>query len=106
MVCLGLFFGCKHSRSAKDYVLSALVIIAILFGLRIICYAISRLLKNNRHSHGDRNLNITGLEMQPAASPATGYAHRICLRRALPESKFLSLAGEGHASFVAQHVPS
>uniref|UniRef100_A0A2C9W267 Uncharacterized protein n=1 Tax=Manihot esculenta TaxID=3983 RepID=A0A2C9W267_MANES len=57
MVCLGVLFGCKHSRSITDYVLSALVIIAILFCLRIFCYTIYRLLKKD-------DLQDHGMEMQ------------------------------------------
>ena len=79
MVCLGVVFGCKGSRSVKDYVLSALVIIAILFGLRILCYIVYRLLKREDidHGGGDENSN-DGLEMQPQNA---SHAHRICLRR-------------------------
>ncbi|XVF24943.1 hypothetical protein REPUB_Repub13aG0171200 [Reevesia pubescens] len=65
MVCLGVLFGCKRSRSVKDYVLSALVIIAILFGLRILCYIVYRLLKRENPAGGDENNLNDGLEMQP-----------------------------------------
>ncbi|CAK7356728.1 unnamed protein product [Dovyalis caffra] len=41
-----------------------------------------------------------GLEMQPEY---TSHAHRICISRALPESKFVSSAEGGFASFVVQH---
>ncbi|GKV16215.1 hypothetical protein SLE2022_310350 [Rubroshorea leprosula] len=68
MVCLGVLFGCKGSRSVKDYVLSVLVIIAIVFGLRIFCYAIHRLLKREDSQSRRRDENLgdgSGLEMQP-----------------------------------------
>ncbi|XVE52054.1 hypothetical protein DITRI_Ditri02bG0090000 [Diplodiscus trichospermus] len=49
-------------------VLSPLVIIAILFGLRLLCYIFYRLLKREEMdpgTTGDENLN-DGLETQPA----------------------------------------
>lgn len=61
MVCLGIFFGCKRSRSVKDYIISALVIIAILVGLRIVCFIIYRLLKKDRYNANEDPRH--GLEM-------------------------------------------
>lgn len=49
MVCLGIIFGCKPS-SATSYILYALVVIAILAAIRLLCYAIYRLLHPN-HDH-------------------------------------------------------
>lgn len=49
MVCLGVFIECKRSHSLKDYIILTLVIIAILVGLRIVCYTIYRLLKKDHH---------------------------------------------------------
>ncbi|XVF86668.1 hypothetical protein PTKIN_Ptkin18bG0060400 [Pterospermum kingtungense] len=66
MVCLGVLFGCRRSHSAKDYVLSALVIIAILFSLRILCYIVYRLLKREDiDPAGDVESSNNGIEMQP-----------------------------------------
>ncbi|PNT55323.1 hypothetical protein POPTR_001G186400v4 [Populus trichocarpa] len=98
MVCIGIIFGCKHSRSIKDYVLSALVIVTILICLRIFCYAIYRLLKKEQPRHGEDRRG--GLEMQPENA---SHAHRICTCRALLESNFVSSAEDGVASFVVQH---
>lgn len=63
MVCLGVFFGCKRAhRSINDYIVSALVIIAILSGLRLLHYAICRFLKKE---NSDRNEDSNaGLEMR------------------------------------------
>lgn len=63
MVCLGVIFGCKKSHSIKGYVLSALAIIGILFCLRLLCYIIYRLLKDEHSRHSDQNSNH-GVEMQ------------------------------------------
>lgn len=87
MVCRDVVFGCKRSRSVKDYLLSALVIIATLFGLRILCYIVYRLLKRG-DGHGVESLN-DGLEMQPQNA---SHADRVCLRRALPETRFVYFA--------------
>ncbi|ONI15832.1 hypothetical protein PRUPE_3G064000 [Prunus persica] len=78
MVCVGVFFGCLRPRSVKGYILSALAIIGILFGLRILCYIVYRCFKREmQHPHSPRieqNPN-DGLEMQPweihAHHPAT-----------------------------------
>nr|GMD35488.1 Urease accessory protein like [Ipomoea batatas] len=47
MVCLEVVFGCKNSSSADSYIFSALIIMAILLGLRILCYAMYLMLKRN-----------------------------------------------------------
>ncbi|XWS18977.1 hypothetical protein CRYUN_Cryun32bG0091100 [Craigia yunnanensis] len=90
MVCLGVVFGCKRSRSVKDYVLSDLVIIAILFGFRILCYMVYRLLKRKDIDlgGGDENLN-DGLELQPQND---NHEHGICLRRGLPGTRFVYIS--------------
>ncbi|KAK7823074.1 hypothetical protein CFP56_035919 [Quercus suber] len=102
MVCLGFLLGCKRSHSIKAYILSALVIIAILCGLRILCRIIYRLLKRE-HPNNEEHSN-DGLEMQSEIS--TPHAYLISLRRALPESKFLILKREGHASFITRRISS
>ncbi|KAH0982577.1 hypothetical protein GBA52_009754 [Prunus armeniaca] len=51
----GVFFGCKRPCSVKGYVLSALAIIGILFGLHILCYIIYRCFKREmQHPHSAR----------------------------------------------------
>lgn len=102
MVCLGFLLGCKRSHSIKAYILSALVIIAILCCLRILCRIIYRLLKRE-HPNSEEHSN-DGLEMQSEIS--TPHAYLISLRRALPESKFLILKREGHASFITRPISS
>ena len=107
MVCLGFLLGCKRSHSIKAYILSALVIIAILCGLRILRYIIYRLLKRE-HCNSEEHPN-DGLEMQlEEISTPQSQVHRICLRRGLSESKFLILKREAHASysFLSQHISS
>nr|GLL35161.1 hypothetical protein POPTR_001G186400 [Ipomoea trifida] len=52
MVCLEVVFGCKNSSSADSYIFSALIIMAILLGLRLLCYAIYLLLKRTTESPG------------------------------------------------------
>lgn len=68
MVCVGVFVGCKRGRSIKDYVISAAIVIGILFGLRMLqlCCIAHRLLKkdNSRSESDDENPNH-GLELQP-----------------------------------------
>ena len=71
MVCLGVFFGCRRAhRSFNDYVVSALAIIAILSGLRLLYYAICRLSKKE---NSDRNEDSNdGLEFGNSPALASG----------------------------------
>ncbi|KAI6671888.1 hypothetical protein NL676_006773 [Syzygium grande] len=72
MVCLGVFFGCKHHRSFKDYVVSALVILCILLGLKLILFAVYWCLKRasgSRHGRTSYSSDAgTMMEMQPPAA--------------------------------------
>ncbi|KAK8581210.1 hypothetical protein V6N13_144249 [Hibiscus sabdariffa] len=78
MVCLGVLFGCKRSRSVKDYVLTALVVVAILSGFRILCYIFLRLRK--RPGGHEMSLN-DGSEMQ---TENASHGNRFWLRTGLP----------------------
>ncbi|KAI5651264.1 hypothetical protein M9H77_37269 [Catharanthus roseus] len=73
MVCLGIIFGCKPS-SATSYILSALIVIAILAAIRLLCYAIYRLLHPN---HDHQTIDYYGsessdnvIEIPPPSSPS------------------------------------
>ncbi|KAL7162490.1 hypothetical protein ACSBR2_042892 [Camellia fascicularis] len=112
MVCIGLaLFGCRHS-SATSYIISALIIIGIVIGLRVLCYTIHRLLDKrheHRHHHQPEPRSDNGggrvemeMEMQPWNREwARPHQYRVTV----PESKVVILAGENHASFIAQPVP-
>ncbi|TQE12247.1 hypothetical protein C1H46_002172 [Malus baccata] len=76
MACVGFFFGCKRHRSVRSYVVSALAIIGILFGLRVLCYIICKLCFKREHDNPrsprlEQNPNDR-LEMQ---SPETRDQH-------------------------------
>lgn len=102
MVCIGgLIFGCKRPHSAAAYFLSALVVISIVVGLRILCYTIYRLLNSDHQQppgdHHHQSTSHDGVEMQ---------AHRFCSRRASPDTKFVALGGDGgdgDSSFLVLH---
>ncbi|CAL5361332.1 hypothetical protein CsSME_00052245 [Camellia sinensis var. sinensis] len=111
MVCIGLaLFGCRHP-SATSYIISALIIIGIVIGLRVLCYTIHRLL-DKRHEQPEPSSDNGGgrvemememeMEMQPW-NREWARAHQC--RVTVPESKVVILAGENHASFIAQPVP-
>ncbi|CAK9161511.1 unnamed protein product [Ilex paraguariensis] len=94
-----LVFGCRHS-SAESYIISALIIIAIVIALRIICYTVYRLLKGD--DSGSNRSSNDGMEMQPQDQ---GQLHRSCVRMTLPDCNVVILAGEDHASFMAEPRP-
>lgn len=82
MVCLGILFGCKRSRSPTDYLLSALLLIAILSSLRLLCYLVSRFLKRRRNNqHPDPTS-----EVQPQT---VAHLHQ---PTPMPDNKFLTPA--------------
>ncbi|PSS07416.1 Urease accessory protein like [Actinidia chinensis var. chinensis] len=120
MVCIGLWFTCKHS-SAESYIISALAIIGIIVCLRILCYTCHRLSNRHDHEHDHRgnpsSSDHYGMEMQPQDRDRDRdrdrererereweRAQHYC-RASLPESKVVILAGEDYASVIAQPVP-
>lgn len=100
MVCLGITFRCNHS-SGISYLLSGLVIVAILAGLKILCYGIYRLLNRRDSSFYDSG---DGVEMQLPSSTPWQPPRSYMIRRTLPESKLVILAGDDQVSSVAQPV--
>lgn len=121
MVCLGILFGCKN-YSAVSYILSALAIVGIILGLRIICYSLYRLLNRHDHHgeprtevvvdqmqprehrrdhqgiHGEASYDRYGVEMQPREREQARHC-----RVSLAEGKVVILAGENHASCLFRH---
>lgn len=116
MVCLGILFGCRNS-SALSYILSALAIVGIVIGLRIICYTLYRLLNRRDHhgeprsefgvgmrpqeqrrDHHDEPSYEYGVEMQPREREQVQHC-----RVSLAEGKVVILAGENHASCHFRH---
>lgn len=85
MVCLGILFGCKKSRSPTDYLLSALLLIAILSSLRLLCYFLSRFLKRNRRRRRDQSPDPADLQLQPQ----TDVDHLHPQLSPLPDNKLL-----------------
>ncbi|KAL6966083.1 hypothetical protein U1Q18_006577 [Sarracenia purpurea var. burkii] len=103
MVCLGLLFGCRRF-SVQSYVLLALVIVAIVIAMRVLCFALHRLLigaERHGESRSDHH-GTTEMQLRPQNREWALPSH------SLPrptESKFVILAGENHASLIAQPVP-
>ncbi|XAR50665.1 hypothetical protein NMG60_11005052 [Bertholletia excelsa] len=103
MVCLGLIFGCQNS-SAESYIISALAIIGIVVGLRLLCFTLFHLLnrpESQSEPSSDDDDDIGDVEIHP---PRNQEHTREC-RVPLPDSKFVILAGESRASFIAQPAP-
>ncbi|WMV57607.1 hypothetical protein MTR67_050992 [Solanum verrucosum] len=62
MVCVSIIFGCKHS-SSRSLIISALIIIGSLIGLKILCYFLCQLRKR-RQSHSNHSDSGAGSESQ------------------------------------------
>lgn len=113
MVCIGLV-GCRHGhRPATGYILMALMIIGIIFGLRILLFVVLRCLQSRRQSSTAVDDEI---ELQVHNAMAM-YRYQQQWRRSaaidsstLPrrddrESKLVIAAGDDHVSYIAQPCP-
>lgn len=85
---------------------SALIIISILVCLRLLCYALKRLLRrDDDNSDIARNSNIDGnrVEMQPGnrvPGPVSSY-----MRKTMAESLSVTFQGDDRACFGPRHEP-